>query len=271
MKQDHVQQRAIRLGTHGEDYGSWMSNPVFYVAGALLTLSTVLTVLSFTVFHITALGAVFVIAALLLLALLGWITWIRRQYAFGGGGTMGRTHLAVLSHLDFDGQGQLLDVGCGSGPLSIRAALTWSSVQVVGIDYWGVDFGYSQAMCEKNAASEGVAARCRFQHGDANKLDFPDESFDAVVSNYVYHNIRGSDKQALLLETLRVLKKGGVFAINDNMKPRMYGDMEAFAQELRDMGYEDVRLIDTTREAFGSRRRAAMMMLGESRMLVGRK
>ena len=45
-----------------------------------------------------------------------------------------------------------------------------------------------------------------------NKLDFPDESFDAVVSNYVYHNIMGSDKRALLLETLRVLKKGGVFA-----------------------------------------------------------
>ena len=47
--------------------------------------------------------------------------------------------------------------------------------------------------------------------------------------------------------------------------------MEAFAQKLRDMGYEDVRLIDTAKEVFGSRRRAAMMMLGESRMLVGRK
>ena len=38
--------------------------------------------------------------------------------------------------------------------------------------------------------------------------------------------------------------------------------MEAFAQRLRDMGYEDVRLIDTAKEAFGSRRRAALMMLG---------
>ena len=263
--------QGIRLGTHGENYGSWMSNPVFYVMGALLALSMVLAVLSFTVFHITALGVVFVIAALLLLALLLWITWIRRQYAFGGGGMMEQVHHVVLSHLDFDGQGQLLDVGCGSGALSIRAALTWRSAQVVGIDYWGVDFGYSQAMCEKNAASEGVAARCRFQHGDANKLDFPDESFDAVVSNYVYHNITGADKRALLRETLRVLKKGGVFALNDEMKPHMYGDMEAFAQELRDMGYEDVHIIDTAQEAFGSRRRATMMMLGYSRMLVGRK
>lgn len=271
MQDRNYQQAAIRLGTHGENYGSWMSNPVFYVVGGLFALAVVLAVLSFAVFHITALGVVFVIAAVILLALLLWCAWIRRQYAFGGGGMMDRTHLVVLSHLNFDGQGSLLEVGCGSGALSIRAALTWPDAEVTGIDYWGAAYGYGQAMCEKNAASEGAAARCVFKHGDANKLDFPDESFDAVVSNYVYHNIMGSDKRALLLETLRVLKKGGVFAINDNMKPHMYGNMEAFAQELRDMGYADVRLIDTAQEAFGSRRRAAMMMLGDSRMLVGRK
>ena len=67
MKQNQVQQKEIRLGTHGENYGSWMSNPVFYVVGALLALSVVLAVLSFTVFHITALGVVFVIAAGILL------------------------------------------------------------------------------------------------------------------------------------------------------------------------------------------------------------
>ena len=196
---------------------------------------------------------------------------------------MERVHQVVLSHLDFDGQGQLLEVGCGSGALSIRAALTWPDAQITGMDYWGVVYGYGQAMCEKNAESEGVGFRCAFRHGDANKLDFPDESFDAVVSNYVYHNVMGADKQALhhnvmgadkqalLLETLRVLKKGGVFALNDDMKQKMYGDMDAFVQKLRDMGYEDVQLIDTAQEAFGSRRRAAMMMLGASRMLVGRK
>lgn len=261
----------IHLGTHGEDYGSWMSNPVFYMVGALLALSVVLSALSFFVFHLPWLGVIFAIAAVLLLALLCWISWIRRQYAFGGGGMMERVHEVVLSHLNFDGKGTLLDVGCGSGALSIRAALTWLDAQITGIDYWGSAYGYGQAMCEKNAKSEGVAARCRFQHGDANKLDFPDENFDAVVSNYVYHNVVGSDKRALLRETLRVLKKGGVFALNDDMKPRMYGEMEAFAQELRDMGYADVRLIDTAQDAFGSHRRAAAMMLGASRMLVGRK
>ena len=107
MKQNQVQQKEIRLGTHGEHYGSWMSNPVFYVIGALLALSVVLAVLSFAVFHITALGVVFVIAAVILLALLLWCAWIRRQYAFGGGGMMEQVHQVVLSHLNFDGQGQL--------------------------------------------------------------------------------------------------------------------------------------------------------------------
>lgn len=264
-------QEIIHLGTHGENYGNWMSNPVFYMAGGLLALAVVLALLFFTVFRLTVLGVIFIIAAAILLVLLGWITWIRRQYAFGGGGMMERVHQTILSHLDYDGKGKLLDVGCGSGALAIRAALTWPEAKVTGIDYWAAVYNYSQALCEKNAASEGVGSRCTFRHGDANKLDFPDESFDAVMSNYVYHNITGADKRELLLETLRVLKKGGVFALNDEMKPRMYGDMEAFAQKLRDMGYEDVRLIDTAKEAFGSRRRAAMMLLGESRMLVGRK
>ena len=271
MKEHTVQQRQIRLGTHGEDYGSWMSNPVFYMVGGLLALAAVLAALCFAVFRLTVLGVIFAVGAAVLLALLLWITWIRRQYAFGGGGVMERVHQTVLSHLDYDGEGTLLDVGCGSGALSIRAALTWPKAKVVGIDYWAAVYHYSQKLCEKNAKSEGVAARCRFQHGDANKLDFPDGSFDAVVSNYVYHNVVGSDKRALLLETLRVLKKGGAFALNDEMKPRMYGDMEAFARELRGMGYQEVRIVDTAKEAFGSRRRAAMMMLGDSRMLVGRK
>ena len=271
MKNGRKKQEQIHLGAHGEDYGNWMPLSVLGMAAGAFALMATLSFFFFTAFYWPPTGAIFAVTAAVMLALLLWFTWIRRRYAFEGGGMMEQVHQIVLSHLDFDGQGQLLDVGCGSGALSIRAALTWRAAQVVGIDYWGSAYGYGQAMCEKNAESEGVAARCRFRHGDANRLDFPDESFDAVVSNYVYHNVMGADKQALLLETLRVLKKGGVFALNDDMKPKMYGDMDAFVQKLRDMGYEDVRLIDTATEVFGSRRRAGMMMLGDSRMLVGRK
>ena len=220
----------IRLGTHGEDYGSWMSNPVFYMVGGLLALSVVLSVLSFFVLHLPWLDVIFTITAIAFLILLCWCGWIRKQYAFGGGGMMERVHQVVLSHLDFDGNGMLLEVGCGSGALSIRAALVWPDAQVTGIDYWGAAYGYGQAMCEKNAKSEGVAARCRFQHGDANKLDFPDESFDAVVSNYVYHNVMGADKRALLLETLRLQRPGGGYdagRVPDDRRTKVRGSAVA--------------------------------------------
>ena len=110
-----------------------------------------------------------------------------------------------------------------------------------------------------------------FRRGNAVKLDFPDESFDAVTSNYVYHNITGADKQALLLETLRVLKKGGTFAIHDLMSPRRYGDMQAFVQKLRDMGYERVELIDTTDGSFMTPKEAKRLMLRGSTLLLGIK
>ena len=266
----HVQKQ-IRIGTHGEDYGSWMSNPVFYVYGGMALVALVLAVLSFAVFKIKALGIVFDVICAVLAVMLGWMAWIRRQYAFGKGGMMERVHQFILSNLDFDGHGEVLEVGCGSGALIVRTALTWPEAKITGLDYWGAMYNYSKSVCEQNAASEGVGGRCTFVHGDANKLDFPDERFDAVISNYVYHNIMGADKQALLLESLRVLKKGGVFLLHDNMKPQLYGDMDAFAEKLRAMGFAEVRYIDTTDAIFGSKRRAGMMMLGESAMIVGRK
>ena len=264
-------QKRIRVGTHGEDYGSWMSDPVFYVYGGIALAALGLAVLSFAVFRIMVLGIVFAGVFAVLLALLGWMAWIRRQYAFGRGGMMERVHQTVLSSLPFDGQGRLLEVGCGSGAMTIRAALTWPEAEITGLDYWGAMYHYSQALCEKNAVSEGVGDRCTFVHGDAKALAFPDECFDAVISNYVYHNIMGADKQALLLESLRVLKKGGVFVLHDDMKPQMYGDMDAFAEKLKGMGFDEVRYVETAGDIFGSKRRAAMMMLGRSAMIVGRK
>lgn len=265
------QTTADRLGTHGENYGSWMSNSVFLIVIAGIIFSGLMTVVSFALFHIVFLGAFFLAITLGLMALLVLITWVRRQYSFNGGQMMAKVHAFILSYMEYDGIGELLEVGCGSGALSIRIAKQWPNAKVTGIDYWAAVYNYSQICCEKNALLEGVGERCHFQPGDARSLDFEDEHFDAVVSNYVFHNIMGSDPQALLLESLRVLKKGGVFAFNDTMKPRLYGDMEAFAQRLRDMGYEDVQLIDTTKAVFGSDFRAKLMFLPHSRLLVGRK
>ena len=45
MNKNHCKQENIRLGTHGEDYGSWMSNPVFYIIGGITALAVRCSVL----------------------------------------------------------------------------------------------------------------------------------------------------------------------------------------------------------------------------------
>ena len=79
-----------------------------------------------------------------------------------------------------------------------------------------------------------VADHIAFQKGDAAKLDFPDETFDAVVSNFVFHEVRtAKDKRDVVKEALRVLKKGGVFSFQDMFSQKaLYGDMEEFVRIL---------------------------------------
>ena len=55
------------------------------------------------------------------------------------------------------------------------------------------------------------------------------------------------------------------------MSPGRYGDMQAFVQKLRDMGYERVELIDTTDGSFMTPKEAGRLMLCGSTLLVGRK
>ena len=92
-----------------------------------------------------------------------------------------------------------------------------------------------------------------------------------MTSNYVYHNIAGVNKQELLRETLRVLKKGGTFAIHDIMSKARYGDMQQFIYELYNDGYEVVELIDTTDGMFMTKGEAKILGLSGSSLLVGKK
>ena len=220
-----------------------------------------------------ACAAVFGAATPVLLFYTAWMGALHRTFDYNGKRKLAKTIVeGTAACLQLPDGGTGLDVGCGSGALTIACAKGHPAAQMVGCDIWSGAYKtvFTRARCEENAKAEGVG-NARFVEGNAVRLPFADESFDAVTSNYVYHNIAGQDKQKLLLETLRVLKKGGSFAIHDLMSKARYGDMEAFAQKLRAAGYEEVRLIDTTDGLFLNRREAALLGLGGSTLLVGRK
>ena len=218
------------------------------------------------------LGAVFGVAFLLCTASTLWCVKAYRAFAYDGKRQLSRQIIeGVARYVTAPANGRILDIGCGSGALTIACAKRNPRCTVTGLDRWGKEYAeYNRRLCEDNAKAEGVGNTC-FVSGNAVGLDFPDESFDAVTSNYVYHNITGRDKQALLLETLRVLKKGGAFAIHDIMSPRRYGDMKPFIRELKRQGYRKVVMIDTAKGMFMSPWEAKSLRLKGSAILYGIK
>ncbi len=201
-----------------------------------------------------------------------WMYLMYRAFSYDGKRQMSKQIIeGIAEYVKIPDGGKCLDVGCGSGALTIACAKRNPNATVVGVDRWGKEYAsFSKSLCERNAQAEGVS-NTSFEQGDATKLTFSDETFDAVTSNYVYHNIMTRDKQALLLETLRTLKKGGTFAIHDIMSKGRYGDMEVFADRLKDMGYEKVEIIDTTNGKFMSKFESVWMDLAGSKLLVGKK
>ena len=257
------------------DYKNWMPKGMIYAfLAAFLGCAAVLVI-----FHLaltegtlkTILTVVFAVLTLLFCVLTKWSILMYRAFDYNGKRQMAKQIIeGTAAYVNLPDGGKCLDVGSGSGALAIAVAKRNPRAEVIGIDRWGKEYAsFSKTLCENNAKAEGVT-HIYFSQGDATKLRFQDETFDAVCSNYVYHNIPG-DRQAYLLETLRTLKKGGTFAIHDIMSRTKYGDMQAFIKKLKDMGYEKVELIDTTNGMFMTKWEATWMALSGSAILTGIK
>lgn len=258
------------------DYKNWMPKGMIFTALGITALFFVL----FVVFGLlgvvsgtlkTVFFVVFLVGTVVGVCVSIWMTMMYRAFDYNGKRKMSKQIIdGIAKYVDIPDGGKCLDVGCGSGALTIAAAKRNPKASVLGVDRWGKEYtSFSKPLCEINAKAEGVK-NTSFRQGDATKLDFSDETFDAVCSNYVYHNIPG-DRQAYLLETLRTLKKGGTFAIHDIFSKSKYGDMRAFVNKLRDAGYEKVDLIDTTNGRFMTNFDSVWMGLSGSALLVGRK
>lgn len=261
------------------DYRNWVPVSLLrnFIGG------TVITFILFIIFAGTDLvfsgrpriicGIILGIGVLILLFFSIMLSFMYRTFDYKGKRKLAKTIIeGVAEYVEIPDGGVGLDVGCGSGALTIACAKRNPKATMVGCDIWSGSYKgeFSKKICQENAKAEGVS-NVRFENGNAVKLPFEDESFDLVTSNYVYHNIMGHNKQKLLLETLRVLKKGGVFAIHDLIKKSNYGDIEKFIEELKKEGYKDIKLIDTTKGMFVGYREAKFLSLAGSMLFIGRK
>jgi ubiquinone/menaquinone biosynthesis C-methylase UbiE len=202
-----------------------------------------------------------------------YFAYARWQFAAGGGDLQARIQHLLLERLHWDGSGKVLDIGCGNGPVTIAIAKAYPAAQVTGIDYWGRSWEYSRAVCEANAAAEGVTHRVTFKRGSAESLPFPDGTFDAAVSNLVFHEVRSvADKKILLKEALRVVKKGGIFVFQDLfLWQAVYGDPAQLLDVIKGWGVEAVALSRTNEVDFIPKLLKLPFMLGTIGIIEGTK
>jgi SAM-dependent methyltransferase len=245
------------------DYGNWVSKKLIYGPGLLALIFLILVIVS----------RLFFIIAIPLLVITVYFSYSYYHFSPKGSNIQNKIREFLLERLGWNGKGNALDIGCGNGALAISLAKKYPEARITGIDYWGRQWSYSKQACEKNAEIVGVLSRTSFQKANAAALPFQDNSFNAVVSNFAFHEVHGvRDKKELFQEALRVLQPGGVFAFQDLFTYRnMFGDINDLLKAIRDWGIHDVQFIDTSNAAFVPVALRLPFMIGEIGIIYGQK
>lgn len=108
---------------------------------------------------------------------------------------------------------RVLDLGCGTGTLTVALAGSASSAVVTGLD--ADEEALSIARKKADAAGRTVS----FQRGFAQEMPFAEGQFNVVVSSLFFHHLNRKAKRAVLSKVREVLRPGGRLAVADWGKP----------------------------------------------------
>jgi ubiquinone/menaquinone biosynthesis C-methylase UbiE len=106
----------------------------------------------------------------------------------------------------------VVDVGCGTGALSIPIAARLPSARVIGVDGdpQVLDIARGKPGAEAVEWNEGLAGALRLKAGEA----------DVVVTSLVLHHLPVQTKREMLSEAHRVLRPGGRLIVADWAAPQ---------------------------------------------------
>jgi len=126
----------------------------------------------------------------------------------------------------------ILDVGCGTGNLSLKLARLGCSITGIDISEKMLTFAREKAQKEQHPAE--------FMSMDASDLEFPEEAFDAVVSMAALEFMQ--DQQKTLDEMFRVLKKGGKLLVGTINRESDWGELYLRLAEKKDTVFRHAKL-----------------------------
>ena len=128
-------------------------------------------------------------------------------------GQIGRLRKATVEQALIQSGDSVLDVGCGTGEVTIPAKRRAEHGRVYGID----PAPEMIAVARKKADRKGLDID--FRVGVIEALPFPDSSMDVVTSSLMMHHLPDDLKVRGLAEIYRVLQPGGRLLIADFMRP----------------------------------------------------
>lgn len=104
---------------------------------------------------------------------------------------------------------KILDMGCSAGSASVPYAEAFPDAEVHAIDVGSGMLRYA------HARAEALGAAVHFHQMDVAATKFADESFDLIVSHNLMHEISTPTRRAMLRESRRLLRPGGLCVHQD--------------------------------------------------------
>jgi ubiquinone/menaquinone biosynthesis C-methylase UbiE len=119
-----------------------------------------------------------------------------------------RVHRTLVDQAQLaDGQ-QVLEIGCGTGKLSVRAKRARPGIQLIGSD------PDPRALAVARRKARGLKG-ISFERAYAQRLPYPDATFDRVLSSLMLHHLDDDTKAVTAAEIQRVLRPGGSLHLVD--------------------------------------------------------
>ena len=126
----------------------------------------------------------------------------------------------------------VLDIGCGSGGITVALVRAFDAERVVGVD---VEASVC-ASARRRVREAGLSGRIEIDLVAPGPLPHPDASFDVVFSKDSIVHV--PDKFALARDAARLLRRGGIFAVSDWLTDRDGAPSPAMAAYLEAEGLD---------------------------------